>query len=807
MATQYRCGNERRRQAVRGASSLNPPNGIDYLEVLSDQRTLRVHFLKDLPTEPNPPLTAANISIAGGVRVSNIRTAVLGATENVLTLVTSASGDFSDYTLSLVTSPTNPAPPPWLDPQLAAVAFTFKIDCPADFDCRKVDECAEPVPPAPIIDYLAKDYASFRQLMLDRLAVVMPDWTERNPADVGITLVETLAYVADGLSYFQDAVAAEAYLGTARKRVSVHRHARLLDYPMNDGANARAWVHLALRDDAPPVRLTRGDGTAGGRARFLTRCRQGPTVSPDELPEVLARQRTEVFEPLHDQWLDPAHNEIRFYTWGDENCCLPAGATRATLRRPVPGNDEARIAAGTVLIFEEVRGPGSGDRSDADPAHRHAVRLTEARGDFDDLFVEPVLEIAWAPEDALPFPLCLSATIAGELIEDVSVARGNVVLVDHGRTIEGELLPPVPTDEPYRPRLGAGPVTQQGYVPGPEGRPIRFDPTAPAVAALRWEVRAVRPAVELVESGERWQPQRDLLASDRFAPDFVVETDDDGRASLRFGRPPLGRTPVESPRAIYRVGNGTRGNVGAEAIAHIVDETLADFVAGVRNPLPASGGADPESIEQVRLYAPQAFRSQERAVTAADYATVAERSPEVQKAAATRRWTGSWYTMFLTIDRARGLPIDEAFEDDLRRHLERFRLAGHDVEIESPRFVPLDVALTVCVGPGYLRADVRRALLEVFSSGDLPGGGRGFFHPDNFTFGQPVFSSRIVAAAMRVPGVTWVDVERFHRWGKRPSGELERGSIEFGRLEIARLDNDPSLPENGRIEFLMRGGL
>ena len=163
--------------------------------------------------------------------------------------------------------------------------------------------------------------------------------------------------------------------------------------------------------------------------------------------------------------------------------------------------------------------------------------------------------------------------------------------------------------------------------------------------------------------------------------------------------------------------------------------------------------------------------------------------------------------MFLTIDRARGLPIDAEFEDDLRRHLERFRLAGHDLEIEAPRFVPLDVALVICVAPGYVRADVRQALLEVFGSGDLPGGRRGFFHPDNFTFGQPVFSSQIVAAAMRVPGVTWVDVEHFHRRGEHPRGELERGSIEFGRLEIARLDNDPSLPENGRIEFVMQGGL
>ena len=95
--------------------------------------------------------------------------------------------------------------------------------------------------PAPYINYLAKDYASFRKLILDRLAVTMPDWRERNPADLGITLLELLAYVGDQLSYYQDAVATEAHINTARRRTSI-RHARLVDYPMHDGANARAWL-------------------------------------------------------------------------------------------------------------------------------------------------------------------------------------------------------------------------------------------------------------------------------------------------------------------------------------------------------------------------------------------------------------------------------------------------------------------------------------------------------------------------------------------------------------------------------------
>ena len=117
--------------------------------------------------------------------------------------------------------------------------------------------------------------------MLDRLAVSMPDWKERNPADLGIALVEMLAYAADHLSYFQDAVATEAYLGTARRRASVRRHARLVDYFMHDGANARAWIAV--------------DVTPGGAADGATL--PGPRSQPPRRPGTLILSREAGAEP------------------------------------------------------------------------------------------------------------------------------------------------------------------------------------------------------------------------------------------------------------------------------------------------------------------------------------------------------------------------------------------------------------------------------------------------------------------------------------------------------------------------------
>ena len=165
----------------------------------------------------------------------------------ILLVQTDSSGDFSTYRLMIVDSASDPelAPRAEFDPLLAAVDFSFKVDCPSDFDCAKTPACppAAPLPPVDI-DYLSKDYQSFYQLLINRLATTMPQWQERNGADVGVTLVELFSYVGDQLSYYQDAVATEAYLGTARQRISVRRHARLLDYLMHDGVDARAFVCL-----------------------------------------------------------------------------------------------------------------------------------------------------------------------------------------------------------------------------------------------------------------------------------------------------------------------------------------------------------------------------------------------------------------------------------------------------------------------------------------------------------------------------------------------------------------------------------
>jgi hypothetical protein len=576
-------------------------------------------------------------------------------------------------------------------------------------------------------------------------------------------------------------------------------------------------------------------------------------IDPDSREEAAARSSgSQVFETSHEAYVDPAHNRMPIYTWGDAGCCLPRGATSATLEGKFPD-----LAPGQFIAFVELRGPREDEHKKApsNPAHRHAVRLKAVVATVDpsgQLFKPAgvdgpidVTRIAWDASDALPFPVCVSTP---GIDEPVSEVWGNIVLAEHGETL--------PPEQPETPPPAALPellaeVTAQtisyadtNHTVGdccetePVRRPrLRYRPTLAHwplshgfdlerllakyedAPPLWWSAAALRslgprdamPQIELeridASLPEIWTPQRDLLDSDADAPTFVAEIQDDGRARLRFGDDVHGRCPNERTtfQARYRIGNGVAGNVGADSIAHIIGMPIPG-IHSVTNPLPAFGGVDAEDIEAARRDAPQAFRTQQRAVTAADYAAAAGRRDDVQRAAATFRWTGSWHTVFVTADRSGGAAVDSDFETALRRHLERFRMAGYDLEVEAPHFAALDVALHVCVKPSFFRADVLRAVNEALGTRLLPNGRRGVFHPDNFTFAQPVFASRIVAAAQVIEGVESVRLDRFQRLAGPDPATLDTGVIPMGRLEIAQLDNNPNYRDRGRLTLSAGGG-
>jgi hypothetical protein len=836
------CIDDERRKRVRADGA----GGIDYVEVSQDQRTITVYFIGAAPAG----LTPANVRIEGGRNVRDI--AVLDVTvgdpddedqDGWADVRVDRPGDYSTYTLRLVAlnaagDPTD-QPLAGVDPRYAAVDFSFKASCPSDVDCEVEESCPPIVLPEPEITYLAKDYASFRQLILDRLALIMPDWQERHVPDLGITLVEILAYVGDYLSYFQDAVATEAYLQTARQRISVRRHVRLIDYRMHEGCNARAWICFDPKKDED---FTVDDA---GQIFFTTDFPDAPKSCQPLTIEQLNGAPTgsyEVFEPLapgsgQRLVLHASHRLIPFWTWGNRQCCLPEGAVRATLkdgsplppeRPPTDAQQTLHLQVGDVLIFEEVKGPNTGLPGDADPSHRQAVRLTKVAPGFDALYRQPVVEIEWAAEDRLRFALCISAI--GQppecvYLDDISVARGNVVLADHGRRKDEPKIGPVPQGEVQEVCEAEGEVSEGIVIPARfrpvlEWIPLTFGQPPPApgpvTGLLTSDPSLALPEVVMIGTAPdgtvtNWHPSFDLLSSRPDDTAFVVEIDNEGYAHLRFGDGELGRAPESGTtfEATYRTGNGAKGNVGADKISHVVFRNQAVIGTNlcVRNPLAAAGGVDPEAIADVKRTAPAVSHGRrERAITADDYAELAERNRKLQRAAATLSWTGSWYEADVDLDPVGVEVSSQDLIHEVTEELEHFRRIGHDLEVFKAAYVPLDIAMLICLHPHALRDHVRAALRDLFSKRTLPNGQPAFFHPDNLTFGQPIYVSRLIAAAQAVPGVESVTVTRLERLHEGPNGELSMGVLRVGPMEIAQMDNDSGFPDRGRISLQLRGG-
>jgi len=821
----YFCSQKNRRALVLQHPTLN---GIDYLEVTDSGvecgKQLLLTLLKDAR---QVTLAPSQIVIRGGSAKAQVHAAtVLSGTSDaprVMTINLDQAGDFSTYTLTLVATATTSDPPDGFDPPLSTVQFSFKAGCPAAADCLPDICCPPELRSEPDINYLAKDFDSFVQVMRDRLAVLVPGWQETHASDVGVALVELLAYAADQLSYHQDAAGSEAYLGTARSRISVRRHAKLVDYRPGEGANARTWVYLGLTPTAPASVSIDAGTLFFPRVPGLEAAIRPGTKEERQLASLYPL----AFATMEEATLFREQDTMSFYTWGDADCCLPRGATDATLAGSL-----TTLQAGTVLIFEEVVGPDTGDIQDADPRQRWAVRLTQVQTQdyqhrplLDPLTALPVTRISWAPADALPFPLCISSTTDGahgsKQLVDVSVARGNVVPADHGVWKDWEDLGAVPTP-PAAPVTSASCCCRETspidtprtrYFPKLSDAPLTFaysfDDAAPASALLN-PPRVSPPKPQLYvrdDRGELWTVlDGDLLSSRESDPVVLPEIERDAAVFLRFGDGEYGMAPVTGAafQARYRVGNGAAGNVGRDTLAHILTPVVG--IGVVRNPLPAAGGTDPETMEQIRQRAPFAFRTQLRAVTEEDYGTMALSDPAVRAARGTLRWTGSWHTAFVSIDAATEDVPDPQLVVSTKDRLDLLRMAGVDLEVEGAIIVGLRIEMNVCVDLEHFRTEVRDAILRTFTTGDLCDGTRGILNPENFTFGQTIYTSPLVAAAQAVHGVSSALITVFQRMDDPSLDGAAQGFLTMGRLEIARCDNDPNRLDHGILTLHMDGG-
>jgi predicted phage baseplate assembly protein len=301
-----------------------------------------------------------------------------------------------------------------------------------------------------------------------------------------------------------------------------------------------------------------------------------------------------------------------------------------------------------------------------------------------------------------------------------------------------------------------------------------------------------------------WRP----VAADDHGVATHWDIDGDQGHTLRFGDGIFGLRPAEGTvfEVRYRTSQGASGNVPPDSVSQ-VDPAWASYINSARNPFAVTNGADAETAQHIVRMTPQAFRAvQYRAVRPEDYQAAAETLPWVLKAGTGFRWTGSWLTVFTSVDTVGGATPSELQQQQLVDLLNRRRLAGYESYAPTPVLVAIDLQITVCALPGWLSEDVEAGVLDRLGAATRPDGSSGFFFADRFTFGTPLYRSRLEAAVQGVPGVNGVLSVAYRRRGDT-SVFLDLPEIlSLGAGEILRVENNLDYPERGTIRVFVEGG-
>lgn len=835
--------------------------GIDFVQVVDscEQTVLRIYFLTD-PRDLRPPfedlgladvvaepLTLPDLSILsadGGApdvelvpcpaaegEVLPPPTGIRWGQDDLvdrryLEICTAEPGTFTDYRLAI--------DDPRLDGAFNSVRFSFKAGCDRGLDCKPPDNpCPDEPPVDATIDYLARDFTSFRNALLDFAAQRYPNWQLPTESDQAVMLLEVMAALGDEFSYIQDRHNREAYLETATERRSLRRKARLMDHEIHDGRMASTILELTV--SAATLSVPIG-------APVWVRA-TGNVLIPFELG-------TGMRDPDTDFLVEAVWNAGQFvpYCFVDEDECLAVGATEIVVENPgiFDATSAAIWSAGRLLLLRDVP-------QDASETERlHLVRVTSVELFRDELMNQELARITWGEEDAVNYPMALATLdLSGNIVQATAGARRTVFYrlgpLSAGDAAMGVLR----AVERAGPLFGLvddcdlddDPQTEAAGLSEPDRPPIYLlslpetDENGLAFADPLNDLRRSLPEIDVYTVGTiadapvdpftyrrslvfdssddevftledgTW---RRILSHVRHGEELVHQDYATGAGySVRLGDGEFGQLPAPDGliRVDYRLGFGSRANVPAQSVNLLAADglvsPLAALVDAASNPFAVEDGVDPESHADVRLLTPEAYRgSRLFAVRPEDYGEQAEMLDFVQRAQGSFRWTGSWLSAITTVDPEDSFTLSEDRRDAVEALLEQRRQAGREVIVRPPRYVDLDLIVTLCAAPFAYPAQLRTRVADALV-GQKPGA---FFDPDNFTFGTALRRSALEAAIMNVAGVVAVLGIQLRIVGEtdfRPFTDLV---FEVADDRVIRLANDPRQPEQGSLTLLIEGG-
>jgi len=661
--------------------------------------------------------------------------------------------------------------------------------------------------PTPILD--DRSWQQLRDELVRRIPVYTPEWTDHNPSDPGITLLELFAFLGENLLFRFNQVPEATRLAFLR----------LLDVPLRPAHPARAMLELIPTQPAP-VLVPAGTEAKAGSASFETQ---------DEAKVLPVAARA--FAKLRAQ--TPA-GDARIYT----DAALQARGIREDqaayyLSEPLgedpslpgfPPLDLGRTVDG-MLWVAVLRGRDL-DPRDLSPLARQVLNL----GFVPDPEVLGLDEVDPCPGDR---DAGGSDEVAWEILEAAEPGKEDHEPVYRPLVLEGDTTRGLSRQGVVRLRLPAD-VARLG-VPAPDDPdldgtgsfpPVVEDPELAgrvvfwlrawrrrperrlgrvlwigANAAEALQVRTAR--AELLGTGSADAGQAFTLTHapvvagslalqveepggwtgwsevDDFAPwgrDDRVYTLDPEAGRVRFGDGTRGRVPQIGERIRareYRYGGGARGNVAAKSITRVTG------VPGVKasNPRPAFGGADAEAVQDAVRRIPGELRRRDRAVTRDDFRELALITPG---AGVARAEVLPRFDPRNRVSPAAGVvtvvvwPAEDALhpgaplpDRDLLKcvcaWLDARRLVTTELYVVPPTYRRVAVSVGLQAKPGFgieaVRAWVELVIRQYLAP--LPpygpeGGG--------WPLGRRVYAPELEAAAVQVEGVDYVERLRVSGW-------------------------------------------
>jgi hypothetical protein len=715
-----------RRALISSHASIH---GIDYLTVV-DAHTLHVYFIaperSQAGKKPLPVIAADDIhvemTINGTGRVVHCRVAYDKSRYCLVLTPEITLNSNEEITINLSVNA------PYVDPFFASVHYTGYANPALE---KKVEPTAVSEP-LPQLDYLSKDYESFRQLLQRELARHTPGWYEDNPADMMIAITEVLAYAGDMLSYSQDVVATEAYLDTARFDLSLQRHARLLDYRITPETNARNWICVTVNSE---LAIPQGTPFFCGDAVDM------PVLREDEYRARKGGKEV-VFEALHALDCLPDYNAIEPYTFGAPMFTIKKAGTQVAVK----GHLHLRVGRAIAFI------------STNHSQENQVIRLTEDAAWYTDVLSGQAYSIlSWSDND--------------QLLQDWRAQHcalnANILLTDRGETIAHEQLELYHNDNVYAAHLPSIEIiTAEPYDHEAACRNSARD-------ALRQNPLNAVAAVKLTEKmdasggyGQSWQLVHDLLESTAFSNHFVVERDQN-IMRVRFGDGTYGQAP--NPHhlfdATFRVSPPHNEEVTQGAINQIYmaehNDRATEAVAKISNIGTAMRSSESESHAITKMAAPLAYQDRRTMALPQDFVARLKEEAEVSDVCYIKEFSGYQPVLcFYIYLKEHDAGHWQLWHRNMQRQLMHSQVMNQDVVLKPHRALLLHIVVEVTPLPDVAVNQLSRQLYQVLSDDDT----LGVLAPGHFGFGTALHHSKVIAALSNVEGVSYVVLHSFKRF-------------------------------------------